>query len=187
MVPRESFPQRPFGYSLRNPALSQARNAPSVPATSAPAPSVSRFRSSVRIAKLGLKPVSPPMCTTVDLDNRTCDDEILREVDKQYQSTSGHNIYCHGGPVALSSKRQTVAAFHLRKQRILWNDLETKATLIFYDNQGALQVINTGIIRPRARATDIKFHHMVDEQKKAVVNFQYIRLVPNSGLILDTH
>lgn len=57
-------------------------------------------------------------------------------------------------------------------------------TLVFCDNQGAIRVIETGIIRPGARAIDVKFHHIVDEQKNGIVNFQYIRSARNPADVL---
>ena len=44
------------------------------------------------------KPVSSPMCTTIDLDNPACEDKLLKELDKnRYQSMVGALMYASLG------------------------------------------------------------------------------------------
>jgi hypothetical protein len=42
------------------------------------------------------------------------------------------------------------------------------------DNQGALNLINTGVIKAKTKHIDVKFHHTHDEQEKGNVKFDYI-------------
>lgn len=61
------------------------------------------------------------------------------------------------------------------------------------DNQGALKLINSGIIKSRTKHIDIKYHHAHDEQAKGTVVFEYVYTKENladiltKGLPLDEH
>ena len=52
------------------------------------------------------------------------------------------------------------------------------------DNQGALKVIASGIIKAKTKHIELKFHHSHDEQKKKKVIFEYVKSEDNISDIL---
>jgi hypothetical protein len=45
--------------------------------------------------------------------------------------------------------------------------------MINCDNMGALQLLNTGVIKAKMKHIAVKYHHSHDESKKGTVAFQY--------------
>jgi hypothetical protein len=52
------------------------------------------------------------------------------------------------------------------------------------DNQGALKLIDTGILKSKTKHIDIKFHHARDETEKGHVKFEYIASEDNPADLL---
>jgi hypothetical protein len=52
------------------------------------------------------------------------------------------------------------------------------------DNQGALKLIDTGILKSKTKHIDIKFHHARDEQEKGHVRFNYVASEDNPADLL---
>ena len=42
------------------------------------------------------------------------------------------------------------------------------------DNQGAIKLITSGVIRQKSKHIDVKYHHVHDEQTKGTVKLQYV-------------
>jgi len=42
------------------------------------------------------------------------------------------------------------------------------------DNQGAIKLITSGVVRQKSKHIDVKYHHVHDEQMKGAVKFQYV-------------
>ena len=45
---------------------------------------------------------------------------------------------------------------------------------IFCDNQGAIKLITSGVIRQKSHHIDVKYHHVHDEQLRGSLKFQYV-------------
>jgi hypothetical protein len=58
------------------------------------------------------------------------------------------------------------------------------ATQIGCDNQGALKVLDTGVIQAKTKHIDVKYHHTKDEISKGTVSFYYIPSTENPADIL---
>jgi hypothetical protein len=52
------------------------------------------------------------------------------------------------------------------------------------DNQGALKLIATGVLKAKTKHIVIKFHHAKDEQEKGNVKFDYIASEDNVADLL---
>ena len=52
------------------------------------------------------------------------------------------------------------------------------------DNQGAIKLIETGVIKQKTKHICVKFHHSHDEQEKGIVRFSYISSAENPADIL---
>jgi hypothetical protein len=60
----------------------------------------------------------------------------------------------------------------------------TTPTPINCDNQGALKLIATGVLKAKTKHIDIKFHHARDEQEKGHVKFDYVASEDNIADLL---
>jgi len=52
------------------------------------------------------------------------------------------------------------------------------------DNQGALKLIISGVIRQKSKHIDVKYHHVYDEQQRGSVRFQYVTSAVNPADLL---
>ena len=52
------------------------------------------------------------------------------------------------------------------------------------DNQGAIKLITSGVIRQKSKHIDVKYHHVHDEQMKGAVKFQYLTSESNPADLL---
>jgi len=52
------------------------------------------------------------------------------------------------------------------------------------DNQGAIKLITSGVVRQKPKHFDVKYHHVHDEQMKGTVKFQYITSESNPADLL---
>jgi len=52
------------------------------------------------------------------------------------------------------------------------------------DNQGAIKLITSGVIRQKSKHIDVKYHHVHDEQMKGAVKFQYVTSESNPADLL---
>jgi len=52
------------------------------------------------------------------------------------------------------------------------------------DNQGAIKLIATGVVRQKSKHIDVKYHHVHDEQMKGSVKFQYVTSESNPADLL---
>jgi len=52
------------------------------------------------------------------------------------------------------------------------------------DNQGAIKLITSGVIRQKSKHIDIKYHHVYDEQMKGAGKFQYVTSKSNPADLL---
>jgi len=52
------------------------------------------------------------------------------------------------------------------------------------DNQGAIKLIATGVVRQKSKHIDVKYHHVHDEQMKGSVKFQYVTSASNPADLL---
>jgi hypothetical protein len=99
-------------------------------------------------------------------------------------------------PISWQAKSQTVVALSTLEaeyiacsnatREALWlkrlvNDVLSVAKLppvttipIGCDNQGALNLIDTGVVKAKTKHIDVKFHHTHDEQEKGNVKFTYV-------------
>ena len=115
-----------------------------------------------------------------------------------------------GAPICWQSKRQTVVALSTLEAEFIaasnatreakWlrlleadmlsiterNEDTREATpppmVLWADNQGALKLIETGIVQAKSKHIDVKHRHSHDEQQKGTVSFQY---VPSAANIAD--
>ena len=111
------------------------------------------------------------------------------------KSTSGYVFFSYGGPISWQAKGQTVVALSTLEAeyiacsnavreaiwlRRLLSDIEGRKEEIMEpvemrcDNQGALKLIETGVLKSKTKHIDIKFHHTHDEQKQGRVRFRYV-------------
>jgi hypothetical protein len=59
-----------------------------------------------------------------------------------------------------------------------------KTVDIACDNQGALSLINTGVVKAKTKHIDIKFHHVHSEQSNKTVKFYYVESAKNAADLL---
>ena len=52
------------------------------------------------------------------------------------------------------------------------------------DNQDAIKLITSGVVRQKSKHIDIKSHHVHDEQMKGAVKFQYVTSESNPANLL---
>jgi len=52
------------------------------------------------------------------------------------------------------------------------------------DNQAALKLIASGVVRQKSKHIDVKYHHVHDEQQRGSVKFQYVTSVANPADLL---
>jgi hypothetical protein len=52
------------------------------------------------------------------------------------------------------------------------------------DNQGAIKLIASGVVRQKSKHIDVKYHHVYDEQMKGSVQFQYVTSESNPADLL---
>jgi len=52
------------------------------------------------------------------------------------------------------------------------------------DNQGAIKLIASGVVRQKSKHIDVKYHHVHDEQMKGAVKFQYVTSESNPADLL---
>jgi len=52
------------------------------------------------------------------------------------------------------------------------------------DNQGAIKLIASGVVRQKSKHIDMKYHHVHDEQMKGSVKFQYVTSTSNPADLL---
>jgi len=55
---------------------------------------------------------------------------------------------------------------------------------IGYDNQGAIKLITSGVVRQKSKHIDVKYHHVHVEQMKGTVKFQYVTSESNPADLL---
>jgi hypothetical protein len=112
-----------------------------------------------------------------------------------------------GGPILWQAKSQTVVALStLEAEYIacsdatregLWlqrlhQDIISSTNITFYiepmpimcDNQGALKLIETGVVKQKTKHIAVKFHHSHHEQKAGTVIFRYISSKENTADLL---
>ena len=52
------------------------------------------------------------------------------------------------------------------------------------DNQGAIKLIISGVVKQKSKHIDVKYHHVHDEQTKGSVNFRYVTSAANPADLL---
>jgi len=52
------------------------------------------------------------------------------------------------------------------------------------DNQGAIKLIISGVVKQKSKHIDVKYHHVHDEQVKGTVSFQYVTSAANPADLL---
>ena len=52
------------------------------------------------------------------------------------------------------------------------------------DNQGAIKLITSGIVKQKSKHIDVKHHHVHDEQLKGSVHLQYVTSATNPADLL---
>jgi len=52
------------------------------------------------------------------------------------------------------------------------------------DNQGAIKLIISGVVKQKSKHIDVKYHHVHDEQTKGLVNFRYVTSAANPADLL---
>jgi hypothetical protein len=52
------------------------------------------------------------------------------------------------------------------------------------DNQGAIKLITSGVVKQKSKHIDVKYHHVHDEQSKGSVNFRYVTSAANPADLL---
>jgi len=52
------------------------------------------------------------------------------------------------------------------------------------DNQGAIKLITSGVVRQKSKHIDVKYHHVHNEQVKGAVKFQYVTSASNPADLL---
>jgi hypothetical protein len=52
------------------------------------------------------------------------------------------------------------------------------------DNQGAIKLITSGVVRQKLKHIDVKYHHVHDKQIKGSVKFQYVTSESNPADLL---
>ena len=111
----------------------------------------------------------------------------------QEVSRRTHIFLIRGSPVSWQAKGQTVVALSTLEAELvacsdgtreaIWlkrllKDLRAielhHAAPIHCDNQGALKLIQSGVVKAKAKHIDVKHLHAHDEQEKGNVEFSYI-------------
>jgi transposase InsO family protein len=122
------------------------------------------------------------------------------------KSIGGYVFQMNEGSISWQAKSQTVVALStLEAEYIACSDATREAiwlrrlqaeidrlgdptkstpTPISCDNQGALKLIATGVLKAKTKHIDIKFHHARDEQEKGHVKFDYIASEDNIADLL---
>jgi hypothetical protein len=59
-----------------------------------------------------------------------------------------------------------------------------RAVPIGCDNQGAIKLIASGVVRQKSKHIDVKYHHVHDEQMKGLVKFHYVTSESNPADLL---
>jgi len=52
------------------------------------------------------------------------------------------------------------------------------------DNQDALKLITSGVVRQKSKHIDVKYHHVHDEQQRGSVRLQYVTSAANPADLL---
>jgi len=52
------------------------------------------------------------------------------------------------------------------------------------DNQGAIKLITSGVVKQKSKHIDVKYHHVHDEQTKGSVHFQHVTSAANPADVL---
>ena len=109
----------------------------------------------------------------------------------------GGYIFIDGGPISWQAKSQSVVALSTLEaefiacsdatREAIWlkrlrNEMSETATgndntpiRIGCDNQGALKLIETGVAKAKTKHIDVKYRHVIDEQKlQGTVEFYYV-------------
>jgi hypothetical protein len=99
--------------------------------------------------------------------------------------------------VALSTlEAEYIAASHATRESLWLRRMMKEATdaigvktssgpvPIWCDNQGAIKLIASGVVRQKSKHIDVKYHHVHDEQTKGLVKFQYITSESNPADLL---
>jgi hypothetical protein len=94
--------------------------------------------------------------------------------------------------VALSTLEAEYIACSSATREAIWlrrlaSDITTKdsePTQIGCDNQGALKVLDSGVIQAKTKHIDVKYHHTKDEIEKGTVAFYYVQSTENPADIL---
>jgi len=99
--------------------------------------------------------------------------------------------------VALSTlEAEYIACSHATRESLsLRRILEEAATTILIniskgpvpigcDNQGAIKLITSGVVKQKSKHIDVKYHHVHDEQTKGSVHFQYVTSAANPADLL---
>lgn len=118
--------------------------------------------------------------------------------DRRDRKSISGNVFICSGPISWQAKTQSVVALSTLESEYIAASDATRDALwlsralkelhnclkirpnehytvpIGCDNEGALKLIRTGVIRSRTRHIGVKFHHVVDEQKKGSVSFYHI-------------
>jgi hypothetical protein len=118
------------------------------------------------------------------------------------KSIGGYVFQTNKGSISWQAKSQTVVALSTLEaeyiacsdatREALWlrqlrSDIDGSiddAMPINCDNQGALKLIATGVLKAKTKHIDIKFHHAKDEQEKGNVKFDYIASEDNVADLL---
>jgi len=109
----------------------------------------------------------------------------------------------NSGPIHWTSKNQSVVALSTLEAEFIASSDATREALwfrqltmdifnlnridpipIFCDNQGAIKLIETGVIKQKTKHICVKFHHSHDEQEKGMVSFSYISSAENPADLL---
>ena len=129
---------------------------------------------------------------------------------KTNRKSTGGSIFFLRGPILWTAKSQSTVALSTAQaeymavsdsvREAIWlrnlyaditNVYESRSTAltplplpIGCDNQSALKVLETGIIRQQMKHVDVKYHHAHDEQNKGTVKFSYVPSTINVADIL---
>jgi len=119
-------------------------------------------------------------------------------------SVGGFIFFNNKGPITWQANNQSVVALSTLEAeyiacsdstreatwlRRLYTDIkrlitEMIATTIKCDNQGALKLIKSGIVKAKTKHIDVKYHHSHDEQNRGTVDFIYVTSNENVADVL---